>query len=68
MRGWKTYTVYKPMNPPFYAPIYDVFASGAEIPAGISPHRLIEPEIMFRVDRDLPPVLATTTSTRSWIR
>ena len=55
VRGWKTYTVYKPMNPPFYAPIYDVFASGAEIPAGISPHRLIEPEIMFRVDRDLPP-------------
>jgi len=55
VRGWKTYTVYKPMNPPFYAPIYDVFAGGAEIPAGISPHRLIEPEIMFRVDRDLPP-------------
>ena len=55
VRGWKTYTVYKPMNPPFYAPIYDVFASGAEIPADISLHRLIEPEIMFRVDRDLPP-------------
>jgi 2-keto-4-pentenoate hydratase len=52
--GWKTYTVYKPMNPPFHAPIYDVFPSGAEIPAGISPARLIEPEIMFRLDRDLP--------------
>ena len=52
--GWKTYTVYKPMNPPFYAPIYDVFPSGAEIPAGISPSRLVEPEIMFRLDRDLP--------------
>jgi len=52
--GWKTYTVYKPMNPPFHAPIYDVFPSGAEIPAGISPTRLIEPEIMFRLDRDLP--------------
>jgi 2-keto-4-pentenoate hydratase len=55
VRGWKTYTIYKPMNPPFHAPIYDVFPSGAEIPAGISPGRLIEPEIMFRVDRDLPP-------------
>ncbi len=53
--GWKTYTVYKPMNPPFSAPVYDRFASGAEIPAEISPYRLIEPEIMFRVDRDLPP-------------
>src|SRR5215212_9249877 len=54
IRGWKTYTVYKPMHPPIYAPIYDLFPSGAEIPADISPHRLIEPEIMFRVDRDLP--------------
>jgi len=54
IRGWKTYTVYKPMNPPFSAPIYDRFPSGAEIPAEISPARLIEPEIMFRVDRDLP--------------
>ncbi|WP_007514092.1 hypothetical protein [Pseudofrankia saprophytica] len=52
--GWKSYTVYKPMHPLFYAPIYDVYQSGAEIPALISPMRLIEPEIMFRVDRDLP--------------
>jgi 2-keto-4-pentenoate hydratase len=52
--GWKVYTLYKPMNPPVFAPIYDVFPSGAEIPASISPGRLIEPEIMFRVDRDLP--------------
>jgi 2-keto-4-pentenoate hydratase len=53
VRGWKSYTVYKPMNPPFFAPIYDVFPSGAEIPAGISPMRLIEPEIMFRADHAL---------------
>ena len=53
--GWKTYTIYKPMHPPIYAPIYDVFPSGAEIPAAISSGRVIEPEIMFRVDRDLPP-------------
>jgi 2-keto-4-pentenoate hydratase len=55
IRGWKVYTLYKPMNPPVYAPIYDVFPGGAEIPAAISPARLIEPEIMFRVDVDLPP-------------
>jgi 2-keto-4-pentenoate hydratase len=54
IRGWKTYTVYKPTQPPFHAPIYDVLPSGSEIPAGISPGRLIEPEVMFRVDRDLP--------------
>ena len=53
--GWKSYTIYKPMNPPFFAPIYDCFTSGAEVPADISPARLIEPEIMFRVDRDMPP-------------
>jgi 2-keto-4-pentenoate hydratase len=54
VRGWKSYTVYKPMNPPVHAPIYDRFPSGATIPADLSPGRLIEPEIMFRVDRDLP--------------
>jgi 2-keto-4-pentenoate hydratase len=55
VRGWKSYCLYKPMNPPVHAPIYDLFPSGAEIPADISPMRLIEPEIMFRADRDLPP-------------
>jgi 2-keto-4-pentenoate hydratase len=54
IRGWKTYSVYKPMNPPMQAPIYDWFASGSTIPAEISPSRLIEPEIMFRVDNDMP--------------
>ena len=53
IRGWKSYTLYKPMNPPFCAPIYDVFPNGAEIPSHISPTRLIEPEIMFRIDRDM---------------
>ena len=54
VRGWKTYILYKPMNPPFHAPIYEVFPSGASIPVDLSPTRLIEPEIMFRADRDLP--------------
>src|SRR5262245_65578576 len=54
IRGWKSYNVYKPMNPPIHAPIYDLFAAGSAIPAGLSSMRLIEPEIMFRADRDLP--------------
>jgi 2-keto-4-pentenoate hydratase len=54
VRAWKTYTVYKPMHPPIYAPIYDSFPSGAEIPDAVAPGYLIEPEIMFRIDRDLP--------------
>jgi 2-keto-4-pentenoate hydratase len=54
IRGWKSYNLYKPMNPPVQAPIYDLFPSGSVIPSDISPLRLIEPEIMFRVDRDIP--------------
>jgi 2-keto-4-pentenoate hydratase len=54
IRGWKSYNVYKPMNPPVQAPIYDLFTTGSAIPAEISPLRLIEPEIMFRIERDLP--------------
>src|SRR5690348_11871174 len=45
--GWKVYTLYKPMNPPVFAPIYDVFPNGSVVPADVSPGRLIEPEIMF---------------------
>ena len=41
--GWKTYALDKPMQPPFFAPVYDAFPSGAEIPLGIAPQRLIEP-------------------------
>jgi 2-keto-4-pentenoate hydratase len=55
VRGWKTYCLYKPMQPVFYAPIFDVLPSGADIAADVSLGRLIEPEIMFRVERDLPP-------------
>lgn len=54
VRGWKFYCAYKPMQPIFYAPIYDLIEDGGTIPAEISPLRLIEPEIMFRVDRSLP--------------
>jgi 2-keto-4-pentenoate hydratase len=54
VKGWKTYCFYKPMNAPFYAPVYDVFKSGDTIPNDVSPGRLAEPEVMFRLDKDLP--------------
>lgn len=53
--GWKIYSVFKPMQPVFFSPIYDRIKNGGNIPAGISPLRLIEPEIMFRCDIDIPP-------------
>src|SRR5262245_45344166 len=53
-RGWKIYSAPAPTQPPVIAPIYDVFPSGTTVPADISPKRLIEPEIMFRIDRALP--------------
>ncbi len=43
------------VQPPVHAPIYDVLVSRDVIPAELSSGRLIEPEIMFRVDRDLQP-------------
>lgn len=54
VHGWKIYCVYKPMQPVFYAPIYDVIEDGGTIPAELSGLRLIEPEIMFRINQDLP--------------
>jgi 2-keto-4-pentenoate hydratase len=55
VKGWKIYTVYKPMQPVFFTPIYDVFEDGATLTSRYSKLRLIEPEIMFRVDKPLPP-------------
>jgi 2-keto-4-pentenoate hydratase len=52
VRGWKIYTVYKNQNPPFWCPIYDVFPNGARLPLELAPDRLVEPEIIFRADRD----------------
>src|SRR5438445_11056825 len=40
--GWKTYCLYKPMNPPFFAPIYDAFSSCDTWPWHLGPGRLIE--------------------------
>ncbi len=43
VRGWKSYSVYKPMNPPVQAPIYDYFTSGSTIPAALSPRASSSP-------------------------
>jgi 2-keto-4-pentenoate hydratase len=56
IKGWKIYSVYRPMYPVFLAPIYHVLETGSEVPTEYASHkRLVEPEIMFRIDRDLPP-------------
>ena len=68
IRGWKTYTVYKPMNPPFSAPVYDLFPSGAEIPAEISPGGSSSPRSCSGSIGIYPPVTAGTASPRSWNR
>ena len=55
--GWKITFLYKPREKPFRAPVFAsrVFKSPTNIPAAIAPSRFIEPEIMFRLIRDLPP-------------
>jgi 2-keto-4-pentenoate hydratase len=55
--GWKITFLYKPREQPFRAPVFKscVFSSPAKVPGKFSPSRLIEPEIVFRLTRDLPP-------------
>ncbi|MGC3981290.1 MAG: hypothetical protein QM808_08535 [Steroidobacteraceae bacterium] len=53
--GWKYYVSYKAQEHPFRSAIYRVMDAGKPIPRDASPLRLIEPEMMFRVLRDLPP-------------
>lgn len=55
--GWKITFVYKPQQRPFRAPVFKsrIFSSPARIPVSLSPSRFIEPEIVFRFTRDLPP-------------
>lgn len=59
--GWKISFLYKPRRPPWLTPLstarlFDA-ADGATvgIPLSLTPSRCIEPEITFRVTRDLPP-------------
>lgn len=55
--GWKITFLYKPREKPFRAPVFAsrVLSSPARVPVAFAPSRFIEPEITFRLTRDLPP-------------
>ena len=54
--GWKIGFMYKPRQRPMICPLFDsrLFASPARVPLSLTPSRRIEPEISFRLTRDLP--------------
>jgi 2-keto-4-pentenoate hydratase len=54
--GWKIGFLYAPRQQPFLCPLYRsrVFDSPARVPLSLTPSRFVEPEICFRVIRDLP--------------
>jgi len=55
--GWKIGFLFSPRQVPFICPLFKsrVFASPARVPLSLTPSRRIEPEISFRLTRDLPP-------------
>jgi 2-keto-4-pentenoate hydratase len=55
--GWKITFLYKPQEKPFRAPVFasNVLKSPARVPVALAPSRFIEPEVVFRLTRDLPP-------------
>lgn len=55
--GWKIGFVYSPRQKPFICPLFRsrLFASPARVPLSLTPSLRIEPEISFRLTRDLPP-------------
>jgi 2-keto-4-pentenoate hydratase len=54
--GWKIGFLFAPRQPPFICPLFAsrVFTSPARVPVALTPLRRIEPEISFRLTRDLP--------------
>ena len=55
--GWKIGFVYSPRQRPMICPLFRsrLFESPAAVPLALVPSRRIEPEISFRLVRDLPP-------------
>ena len=55
--GWKITFLHKPRNPPFIVPLFQslLFASPARVPLSLTPSLFIEPEITFRLTKDIPP-------------
>lgn len=54
--GWKLSFVYSPRQKPYICPIFRtrLFTSPAAVPLALTPSLRIEPEISFRLTRDLP--------------
>ncbi len=54
--GWKIGFVYSPRQAPMICPLFDsrLFASPARVPLSLTPSLRIEPEISFRLTKDLP--------------
>jgi 2-keto-4-pentenoate hydratase len=54
--GWKIGFLYAPRQAPFLCPMFQsrVFESPARVPLSLTPSRRIEPEICFRLTRNLP--------------
>ncbi len=54
--GWKIGFLFAPRQKPFICPLFEtrVFDSPARVPLSLVPSRRIEPEISFRLTRDLP--------------
>jgi 2-keto-4-pentenoate hydratase len=55
--GWKIGFVYSPRQKPMICPLFvsRLFRSPARVPLSLTPSRRIEPEISFRLTRDLAP-------------
>lgn len=54
--GWKIGFVYSPRQKPMICPLFNsrLFLSPADVPVSLAPSLRIEPEISFRLTRDLP--------------
>lgn len=54
--GWKIGLLYAPRQKPLICPLFAsrVFASPARVPLALTPSRRMEPEVCFRLKRDLP--------------
>ena len=61
--GWKIGFLYSPRQKPLICPLFKsrVFDSPARVPLSLTPSRSIEPEISFRLIRDLGPRAAAYT-------
>src|SRR3546814_835506 len=55
VQGYKCYFPFKATQPNLFAPIFNILPNGSPITSEVANLHLIEPEILFRAERDLPP-------------